>query len=142
MKNTILILLPALLFTMAGQSQDIKEKDVPPAAKTAFGKKFPGTAKVTWEKENGNYEANWGGRSGEDHSAQFSPSGEFVEMVDAIPVSSLPAAIPAYISSHYHAKITEAGKVTNAAGKQTYEVEVKGKDLIFNLDGSFVKKED
>ena len=141
MKKTILILLPGLLLALAGFSQDIKEKDVPAAARTAFSKKYPDVAKASWEKEKGNYEANWGGKSGEDHSAQFSPSGEFLEIVDAIPVSSLPADISSYVTTHYNAKIREAGKVTDKSGKQSYEVEIKGKDLIFGLDGKFIREE-
>src|SRR5665213_1424733 len=42
--------------------------------------KGPQAKGVSWEKEKGNYEANWGGKSGEDHSAQFTPSGEFLEI--------------------------------------------------------------
>ena len=65
-----------------------------------------------------------------------------IEIVNAIPVSQLPAPVPAYIKQHYKgAKITEAGKVTDAAGKISYEAEVKGKDIIFDEKGSFVKAE-
>jgi hypothetical protein len=39
------------------------------------------------------------------------------------------------------AKITEAGKVTDASGKTRYEAEVKGKDLVFDEAGNFLKKD-
>ena len=43
---------------------------------------------------------------------------------------------------HYNgAKIPEAGKVTDAQGKLSYEVEVHGKDIIFDQNGNFVKHE-
>ncbi len=102
--------------------------------------KYPSAAGVTWEKEKGNYEANWGGRSKEDNSVVFTPDGVFVEKVDAIPVRSLPAAVATYVKEHYKgAKITEAGKVTDAKGAISYEAEVKGKDLIFDEKGRFIK---
>jgi hypothetical protein len=123
-------------------SQDLKEKDVPSVVKTALTKQFPAAARVSWEKEKGNYEANWGGKSGEDNSAQFTPAGGFIEIVRAIPVASLPAPVATYVSAHYKgAKIKEAGKVTDAKGKESYEAEIKGKDLIFDLNGSFVKED-
>jgi hypothetical protein len=43
---------------------------------------------------------------------------------------------------HYKgAKITEAGKVTNAKGETSYEAEVHGRDIIFSENGKFVKAE-
>ena len=140
------LLLSTLLLagTMTGMAvaQDLKEKDVPTAVKTAFVKKYPDARKVSWEKEKGNFEANWGGKSGEDNSAVFTPSANFVEIVVAIPVNQLPANISPYVSKYYKgAKIAEAGKVTDAAGKHMYEAEIKGKDLIFDENGVFLKED-
>jgi hypothetical protein len=120
-----------------------KEKiSVPVPVKSALSKKYPAAAKVTWEKENGNYEANWGGKSGEDNSVQFTPSGGFIEIVNAIPVSQLPAPVITYVTAHYKgAKITEAGKVTDAKGKIFFEAEVKHKDILFDEKGTFIKSE-
>ena len=147
-----LVSLAVMLFTLFSFSFGQKEKSendnkkgkvtVPAAAKAALLKKYPEAKGVTWEAEKGNYEANWGGKSGEDHSVQFTPAGDFVEIVDAIPVSQLPKAVFTYVATNYpNAKITEAGKVTDGKGKQTYEAEVKGKDLIFDLDGKYLTKD-
>ena len=47
---------------------------VPASVKTALHQKYPVIhAKITREKEKGNYEANWGGKSGEDTSVMFTP---------------------------------------------------------------------
>ncbi len=90
--------------------------------------------------EKGNYEANWGGKSGEDTSVVFTPAGAFVEEVDAMPVSQLPTSVAAYVKAHYQgSKILEAGRVTDAAGKKMFEAEIKGKDLIFDESGKFIK---
>lgn len=141
MKNVV---LAAALVLAAGalQAQDLKSKDVPAVVKQALAKKYPEAAKVSWEKEKGNYEANWGGRSGEDNSVMFKPDGTFIEIVKAIPLSSLPKNIAPYVKEHYNgAKIREAGKVTDATGKTMYEAEIKGGDLIFDENGNFLKKD-
>ena len=121
-------------------AQRIKLADVPAAVKAALLQKYPSASGVTWEKEKGNYEANWGGASKEDNSVLFTPSGLFVEQVLAIPVAQLPATISAYVHKTFPgAKITEAGKVTDAEGHTKYEAEVKGKDLLFDEKGNFIK---
>jgi len=139
------LILSVLLFTAYAtpvKAQDLKEKDVPEVVKSTLAKKYPDAKKVSWEKEKGNYEANWGGKSGEDNSAIFTPSGNFIEIVQAIPIDQLPASIASYVAKHYNgAKIKEAGKVTDASGKHMYEVEIKGKDLIFDEKGNFLKED-
>ena len=152
MKKTFCII--AILFAVSSASFAQKEKaekgekenkekiSVPAAVKSALSKKYPEATKVGWEKENGNYEANWGGKSGEDNSVQFTPKGDFIEIVNAIPVSQLPKSVLAYVKEHYKgAKITEAGKVTDAKGKISYEAEVNHKDIVFDEKGNFVKAE-
>jgi len=136
---TLLICGMAFSYAMA---QDLKAKDVPQVVKDALMKKYPDAAKVSWEKEKGNYEANWGGSSGEDNSVMFTPAGAFIEHVKAIKVSELPANVLAYVKQHYPGvTVKEAGKVTDAAGATSYEAEVKGKDLVFDANGNFVKEE-
>jgi hypothetical protein len=128
--------------TSIAVAQDLKSKDVPEAVKTAFAKKYPDAKKVSWEKEKGNYEANWGGKSGEDSSVTFTPSAIFVEIVVAIPIGQLPPGVTPYVNNHYKgAKIIEAGKITDAAGRHMYEAEIKGKDLIFDENGVFLKED-
>jgi hypothetical protein len=123
-------------------AQKVKSADVPAAVKTALQQKYPSASGVTWEKEKGNFEANWGGASKEDNSVQFTPAGVFVEQVVAMPVAQLPAAVTDYVHAHYAGvKITEAGKVTDAQGRTRYEAEVKGKDLLFDEKGNFIKKD-
>ena len=142
--NTKLLLAVVGLFALANVAfaQKIGAKKVPAKVKSALEAKYPEASKVMWEKEKGNYEANWGGKENEDNSVTFTPSGEFVEMVKAIPVSDLPEAAVAYLKKHYKGvKITEAGKVTDAKDKTWYEAEVNKRDIVFDEDGKFVKKE-
>jgi hypothetical protein len=145
MKKYPVIFCFLLLFFLTNRinAQKLKEAEVPVNVKSAFMKKYPQAKNVTWEKEKGNYEANWGGKSGEANSVQFTPSGEFVEMEVAVSVTDLPKQAMTYLKEHYKgAKVTEAGKVTDALGKKWYEAEVNGKDIIFDEKGNFVKAED
>jgi hypothetical protein len=142
MKKKLLFAIAIATAAVSVKAQDIKTKDVPAVVKSACEKKYPEATKVSWEKEKGNYEANWGGKSGEDNSVQFTPSGTFVEIVKAISIRDLPKAVAPYVKAHYKgAKIREAGRVTDAAGKTMYEAEIKGGDLIFDENGNFLKKD-
>ncbi len=142
MKKILLSMLMAGCLTGIAIAQKVQTSAVPASVKVTLLKKYPDAAKVTWEKEKGNYEANWGGKSGEDMSVQFTPNGTFVEQVVAIPVNELPIGVAAYVKQHYQGvKITEAGKVTDAKGTLMYEAEVKGKDLVFDQKGSFLKQD-
>ncbi|HSN08019.1 MAG TPA: hypothetical protein VLS85_03220 [Hanamia sp.] len=142
--------LTAILFalsssTFAQENEGGNEPiHVPAVVKNANMKKYPESNKyhITWEKENGNYEANWGGKDGEANSVQYTPSGNFIEIVKAIPVSQLPKSANSYIKEHYkQAKFGDVGKVLDAQGKTSYEVEINGKDKIFDANGNFVKSE-
>lgn len=105
-------------FAANALAQDIKFKDVLAVVKAALTKKYPNAAKVSWEKRKMKLTVNWGGKSGEDTSVQFTLTGTFAERVDAIAVSQLPVSVVPQVTSHYNSDITrEAGKVTDAAGK-------------------------
>ncbi|MDP9047872.1 MAG: PepSY-like domain-containing protein [Bacteroidota bacterium] len=144
MKKKLLFAVAIAAAAISVKAQDLKSKDVPATVKSELAKKYPEAAshKVSWEKEKGNFEANWGGKSGEDNSAVFTPAGTFVEIVKAISISSLPKSVAPYVKAHYNgAKIKEAGRVTDATGKTMYEAEIKGGDLIFDENGKFLKKD-
>lgn len=137
-----MLLAGGILAAAKVSAQKVSSNKVPAVVIAGLAKKYPGASKVTWEKEKGNFEANWGGKSGEDMSVQFTPAGDFIEEVHAIQPALLPSGVNSYVKLHYkNAKITEAGKVTDAAGKTSYEAEVKGKDILFDESGNFVKIE-
>jgi len=139
--------ITAILFALstssfAQENEGNEHINVPPVVKTALHKKYPEAKKVGWEKENGNFEANWGGKDGEANSVQFTSSGKFIEIVKEIPVNELPKSTTAYIKGHYkNAKFGDIGRVTDANGKTSYEVEIHSKDVIFDENGNFVKEE-
>ena len=141
MKKLVLSGIALVFASFNINAQDLKAKDVPAEVKAEQAKRYPEAIKISWEKEKGNYEANWGGKSGEDNSVLFTPTGTFIEIVKAIAISDLPKSIPSYVKSHYKTKIREAGRVTDANGKIMYEAEIKGGDLIFDENGIFIKKD-
>ena len=144
MKKIISALIVLTTIFSASQAQLSRHQlFIPEKVRHAFSEKYPSATNVTWEKEKGNYEGNWGGKSGEDNSVQFAPDGTFVEIAKAIPVSHLPEAIKKYIAVHFkkNSRVTEASEVTDASEKKFYEAEVNGKDIRFDKDGMFVGPE-
>lgn len=116
-------------------------QDVPVAVKSAFQKSFPNTTVKKWDKENGDYEANFI-KDKKSMSATFDMSGNWKETETDIKVSELPSPVINYIKTNYKdASIKEAAIMQTASSKM-YEAEVKGKDLLFDMNGKFVKEED
>ncbi|HEY5368425.1 MAG TPA: PepSY-like domain-containing protein [Hanamia sp.] len=118
--------------------------NVPAVVKSANMKKYPESKMhhITWETEKGNYEANWGGKDGEANSVTYTPSGTFIEIVNEIPNKDLPKGILSYVKEHYKSpRFGDVGKVLDAQGKTSYEVEINRKDVIFDENGNFVKEE-
>lgn len=139
----LLLAISSMSFAQENEGGN-KHINVPEVVKNANVKKFPDSKKyhVVWETEKGNYEANWGGKDGEANSATYTPSGNFVEIVKEIPVSQLPQAANSYIKQHYKtAHFGDVGKVWDAQGKTSYEVEINRKDVVFDQNGNFVKSE-
>ena len=126
--------------SLAQEHGEKKEKavNVPTAVTAAFAKQF-GPTDADWEKEGANYEAEFE-RNKKETSAVFSADGKLLETEVEIPVAELPAAAMEYIKkNHAGATVKEAAKITDAAGVVSYEAEIKGKDLIFDAKGNFVK---
>lgn len=142
MKKIITTTALSLLVVSFASAQKVKESEVPSAVKEAFSKKYAGTKVEKWEKEEGNYEAEFD-RGKDEMSAVFNPSGTFVQEEIEIKTSALPAAATEYCKKNGF-KVEEATKITDASGKIAYEAEVEqGKeefDALFDDQGNFIKK--
>lgn len=139
MKN-ILVLIIALGLSNSIFAQKISEKEVPAAVKSIFKTHFPGVSKVKWEKEKEHFEAEFEQNKTET-SALFDGNGNWLETEVEITVNQLPAAASDYIKTNYKGqKIKEAARITDASGAVTYEVEIKGKELIFDKNGTFIEE--
>ena len=110
MKKSILLTAVAgcILISATAMAQKVKSSLVPAAASAALASKYPSASKVTWEKEKGNFEANWGGKSGEEMSVMFTPTGTFIEQVQAIKVAELPAGAIKYVKENFIKKIKDS----------------------------------
>ena len=138
MKN-LAITLFALLVGTFSYGQKVKHADVPAVVKQAFDKMFAQAKEIEWKMEDGKYEVDFE-QNQEEMSAVFTASGVHEETEVEMKVTDLPEAIIIYISKNYGtAKVKEAAKITKANGEVNYEAEVKGKDLIFDASGNFLK---
>lgn len=116
------------------------QKDIPAAVQESFKKNFPGVTVKKWDKEDGNFEANFS-KDGKSMSATFDATGAWMETETDIAISELPAAVASYVKEHYSgASIKEAAKLKTPKGEM-FEAEVKGKDLLFDINGKFLREE-
>lgn len=133
-----LFLLPIVMISLAATAQE--NVKAPAAAKNAFAKSFTGAKKVKWEKEDGNYEVTFE-QNGKEMSAIYNPKGLLQETEYAIKISELPASVTSYLKSHYKGvAVKDAAKITKADGTVLYEAGIKGKDVLFDVNGKFVKE--
>ncbi|MES2006077.1 MAG: PepSY-like domain-containing protein [Bacteroidota bacterium] len=128
----------ALMLTIAVTAQ--KNDAAPAAAKAAFAKAYPNATKVKWEKEDGNYEVSFVDK-GNELSAIYNAKGVLQESEHEMKVSELPANIQAYMKEHYKGiTVKGAAKITKADGSINYEAAIKGKDVLFDANGKFLKE--
>ncbi len=135
MKKILLVL--SLFVTMA---VTIYAQTAPAAAKAAFAKAYPKATKVKWEKEDGKYEVSFA-NNGKEMSAIYTEKGALEETEYEMTVAELPAAVLSYMKEHYKGvTIKGAAKITKADGAVNYEAAVKGKDVLFDANGKFIKE--
>lgn len=137
----LIVIVALSLGVGSANAQKVKEADVPSAVKDGFTKSFPNSKVEQWEKEDGNFEAEFDLNKVET-SALFDATGKLLETEVEIKVSELPKAVSEYITKNVPGKkIKEASKITDAAGKVWFEAEAGEADYIFDADGKFVKKD-
>ena len=133
-------MIALLLASVSVFAQKMDASKIPASVLATFSKHFPGIKEVKWEKEKGNYEANFKQNS-QKMSAIFDANGAWLETETSIDINALPAGAKEYIAQNYKGdKIKEAAKLKMASGADNYEAEVKGMDLIFDANGKFIKK--
>lgn len=131
--------LTTATFAQKEEKENKKKIDPPAAVKAAFAKQFPGST-AKWEEEHGKYEASFK-HMNHEMSALFTAAGTMEESEMEVKTNELPIAVTAYVNQHHKgAAIKEAAKITKANGEVNYEAEVKGKDLIFDASGKFLKE--
>lgn len=134
MKTIFGILFMSVGMATVAHAQKLNAAKVPAPVIAAFTKLHVGT-KVLWEMEKQDYEAGFK-LNGKETSEVYSAKGMLLETETAIKPSELPAAVLAKLKG---TKIAEAAKITKANGSIYYEAELKGKDLLFDVNGNPVK---
>jgi len=128
MKHLLILLVPILILSCNNEPK-MQEKDVPATVKIALKALYPDVKKVKWENENGNYEAGFESMDSE-YSVLLDANGSILETeIEINPVDK----------NYDGQKIKEAAKITDAIGNITFEAEIKGKDLMFDSNGNFIK---
>ena len=136
----ISVIMVALLFATFCFAQKMQKKNVPANLKSNFQKKYPQATAVKWDKEKQNYEASFK-LNNIDHSVLMDANGAILETEVKTDLIKLPKVILTYINTNYAAtKPKGAAIITDYKGVITYEVEMKGMDLIFDNNGKFVKQ--
>ena len=139
MKKLVLMMVAAMITSLTF-AQKLQEKDVPAPVKTAFQKNFPQAKVEKWEKEGVNFEAEFELNKSEQ-SVLFDAQGGIIETEIEIEISELPNGILDYVKKNYKGQsVKEAAKITDTKGTLTYEVEIKGMDLLFDSNGKFIKE--
>lgn len=139
MKKLFALLAITGFATGVTNAQHLKESQVPSKVKLAFQKTYPNTM-GKWEQEDAMYEVNFK-HEGQTMSAVIDKMGNITETESDIAIKQLPAAISAYVKQHYKgAQITEASSIKKSGGEMNYEARVKGKDVIFDSNGKFLKE--
>lgn len=141
MKTLFTILTLGVGLSLAN-AQTLKETEVPIQVKNAFKKQYPSAKVEKWEKEGANYEAEFHINKIET-CAIYDSNGKFIESEIEIKESELPKEVADYIVKNLSGKkVKESAKITDAAGKVSYEAEIDNIDYIFDSNGALIKKED
>ena len=141
----ILVIHALLLTSVSVYAQDIKTSVVPEAVKQSFSKLYPKATDVEWEKEEGNYEAQFK-HNKEKTDVLFTAAGKHIQTETKLAsASELPAAIANTLKKDFSGyEVEETEKVMTAEGKQLYKVKAEMKEkeyeLLFDASGVLLKK--
>ena len=135
--NLILLLVFAI-----SACQSVKP-EAPASIQEAFKKLHPEATILQWNDESPVWEAKY--KEGNEKGAvSFDANGEVTETELVINEVELPnsPAIREYIKSNYpDEKIKGCEKITLANGTVTYEIQISGKELVFDSEGKFLEVE-
>ena len=115
---------------------------MPLIVKQNFAKKYPDVKVIKWEKEHDDVEVSFYLNKFQS-SALYDLAGNFKEFEQEMSINEMPKNVLTYSVNNFHGfHITEAARITDAASKTFYEIEMdKGKkhiELLFDLQGNFL----
>lgn len=138
------LLVPIVsIILLAACNQAAKTRQVPTNISEAFVKLHPNATILKWNDEPPIWEAKY--KDGEEKGAvSFNDKAEVTETELVIAESQLPNAsvIPDYIKTHYpNEKIQGCEKITKQDGSNTYEIQITGKEIVFDGEGKYLSEE-
>jgi hypothetical protein len=139
MKSIILIAALGIVLNNAN-AQKLKETAVPEPVKATFAQHYTTVRNAKWEKENGNFEAEFENNK-VTTSVLIDKAGTLLETETTITASALPKKAQEYLTKNLAGKkVKEAAQIVDVKGVVTFEAEVAGKDYLFDSKGKLIKK--
>lgn len=138
------LLVPIIsIILLAACNQTAKTLEVPTNISEAFIKLHPNATILKWNDEHPIWEAKY--QDGEEKGAvSFNAKAEVTETELVISENLLPNAsvIPDYIKTHYpNEKIKGCEKIAKADGTIIYEIQITGKEIVFDGSGKYLSEE-
>lgn len=122
------------LFTFCVAGACAQKTNAPEPVAKAFADRFPEASSVKWDREHPDeWEAEFK-NNGEDVSASFDATGNWLETEHEINPNNLPAVVKDAINAKYGSdEIEEAEMIDSPDFTGAYEVEVESRDQEHNL---------
>ncbi len=143
MKKIILVLLNCLICSFAFTQKIQSTAQVPSKIEIAFKRMYPKALIQKWNDESPIWEAKYV-NGAEKGAVSFNQDAKVVETELVIQANRLPSdhSIQKYIKSNYpNERIRGYEKITKANGIITFEIQIKGKELVFDAKGNFKEEE-
>lgn len=138
------LLIVLCLWVSISACQSSKNKvAVPDNIKNAFAQVHPNATDIRWIEEPGIYEAKFSDGTMKG-AVSFNEKGDVVETEEVIGQDNLPnlVSIIEYIRTSYPGEsIQQCEKITKQDGSIIYELQIQGKELVFNSEGQFLEEE-
>jgi hypothetical protein len=141
--NKLIVFSLIVLSVLSACNQITKTRQVPTNIAEAFVKLHPNATILQWNDEPPIWEAKY--KDGKEKGAvSFNDKAEVTETELVVSESELPNAslIPDYIKANYpNEKIQGCEKITKQDGSIIYEIQITGKEIVFDATGKYLSEE-
>lgn len=135
----VFLLTALLVFFVQSQAQKVLTKDVPAFVRQACMEAHPKAMNVKWTTKGSTFQCEFI-ENKKSLSATFDNTGFLLENERNIPIEALPRDIITFINSKYkNKKINAVSKMTDRMHVVRYQVQVDGKNLVFDDNGNYLK---
>jgi len=132
--------LTLILFVLSAMQINAQQTNGLDNAKKSFIKSYPAATNIKWSKEDNEYEVDFI-LTEKKMSAIYDSTGNLKETEQAIAATELPSSIMPYFNQHYkNVPIKETAKISKSGREVNYEIGIKGKDILFDATGKFIKE--